>query len=173
MFIWGLRKKKRVKTDRKWAECTECTAQGQPRRPGHEPPARPAPACRAPSALPPACACAQLPRTPKRPLRSSAAAACLRLPARPRTPACSPRPAPTHACRACLRAPSAPAQRAPYACPAPSLLLKWAVAHFRFCTQKKFSFFIINDFFFHLFPKIGKISKITKIIFFLDTQINL
>ena len=39
--------KKRVKTDRKWAECTECTAQGQPRRPGRAPSAqampRPAP----------------------------------------------------------------------------------------------------------------------------------
>ena len=44
--------KKRVKTDRKWAECTECTAQGQPKRPGSARRARPALACHAPSALP-------------------------------------------------------------------------------------------------------------------------
>ena len=74
--------KKRVKTDRKWVECTECTAQGQPARPApllrtpRAPlPAVPAPAARAPSTLParrapllhaqrPACALRALPARP-------------------------------------------------------------------------------------------------------------
>ena len=77
--------KKRVKTDRKWAECTEYTAQGQPARPAPRPrscrPASPAP--RAPRAPTPAAA-----RLPRASLPAAPA------PQRPARPACAPaRPA--------------------------------------------------------------------------------
>ena len=106
VYLVTQEKKKRVKTDRKWAECTECTAQSQHRRPGRAPSAQaarlrpllrtpraplPVPrACRSP-ARPPACS-APVRATPARP------ALCL-TPQRPLHG-----PAPQHA-RLCPSAP--------------------------------------------------------------------
>ena len=116
--------KKRVKTDRKWAECTECTARGQPRRPGRAP--TPAAPCRARACRPAACAPARpampLPAPCRAYARSrSARARCCRLRARALLPApAHQRPAPS--CH--LRAPRTPrarpthAPRAPHARPA-------------------------------------------------------
>ena len=144
--------KKRVKTDRKWAECTECTAQGQPKRPGRAWPraqrlclassARP---CRAPRA--PCCACPARPAAHAPRARAPAARApAARAPAALRScrsralPAARPCLAPharqpsaprTPAQRpcACLRTPSAPLRcpRTPRARPAPSQRLHSAL----------------------------------------------
>ena len=113
--------KKRVKTDRKWVECTECTAQGQPRCPGHARPARPAPACRAPSALP----SAQRPAARPAPCHPPAPEPSCRSPARARQRPCACRPArpstlalratPAHACL-----PRAPGTPSTHARPAPA-----------------------------------------------------
>ena len=96
---------KRVKTDRKLAECTECTAQGQPRRPGCAPAAQPA----LPRVL-----CARprlLPRPAERAARACLPRACISCRA-PRAPAARPlaqrllRPAATCAPHACYPATS-------------------------------------------------------------------
>ena len=150
--------KYQVEPGQKQAECTECTAQGQPARPGREPSAHPAlpralrarprlslrPVARAPRAYPSsacrarhACLC---PRACQRP--RSCRPPATRAPA----PTCALSRAPTHAqpsapAPAC--APSTPACARP-ARPTPSLalslLLKWAVAHQTFCTYFFFFF---------------------------------
>ena len=167
--------KKRVKTDRKWAECT---AQGQPKRPGR---ARPAPACRAPSALPRACACAQLQLArararPPAPVRLPPCAPQHASPARPSTP-CAPRPL-TPAYRApgtpSTHARLAPAARSPPSHARPALASA-QLHNTTYCSmisnllhQIFFFFFIIHDkyFFFPYFQQYEKSLKITKIIFF-------
>ena len=120
------KKKKRVKTDRKWAECTECTAQGKLARPGRAPAARlPRPCCARPTRLPPSRPAAR-PRTLAQPTASPAAARqgapaprarALQRPARPRPCRPAPMPPARHA-----RAPQAcqPAERAQHARPARS-----------------------------------------------------
>ena len=153
-------KKKRVKTDRKWAECT---AQGQPRpraqRLGRAPAA---PLLRTPRALAARAPCrAPAPvRAPtharpsycRAPARSSAPPAHARAAQRPcRLRALRATPArPKHA--RLPRAPCTPSTHAPRAQPAPSQLTAnhntiYAVAMSKFSAQIFFySFFIINDF---------------------------
>ena len=102
--------KKRVKTDRKWAECTECTAQGQPARPAPRPLSCRAPAAHAPRA-PRVAACSPraLPRARAYRLRAQHLACAPSAPPK--------RPAPR------LRAPFAPC--APSQRPAPSPLSQY------------------------------------------------
>ena len=104
--------------------------------------------------------------SPERPCRTPLRvrlSACLRTPRHVAAPA-PHRPARAHA-------PSLRAQPACRARPAPSLLLKWAVAHFRFCTPFFFPIYfqllentkkIIHLFFFH-FPRYS--NKFIKIYF--------
>ena len=165
-------KKKRVKTDRKWAECT---AQGQPRRLGRARPARPAPACRAssalpraqrpaarpapcrpPSALPPACACAQL-------LLACAGA-------RPPAPVHLPSCAPQHALRATpphTRLPRAPGM--PSACQRPPAHAQRpassSMGNSPFQGLHQIFFFSFFPYYhYYYFPVISSSWKITKII---------
>ena len=178
-------------TESKQAECTKCTAHWPsctPRpRPGR--PAGRAPhACRAPRAYLPRARAARLQRVPacRAPLqRAFPASACRPRPAHPLSlRAQCPRAPRPRAPRP--RAPSSlsPSSRAHVVCvvpacraprlrtvslcrapnPAPSLLLKWAVAHFRFCTI----------FFFHFFQPLENTKNI--FIYFLSfssTPINL
>ena len=108
--------KYQVKTDRKWAECTECKAPSQPVRPGCAPSAQPRPgrvpcaprvpaACPRPASLPlaraPRSPAARLPARCCR-LRAPRASACCRAPAC----ACPPRACPcAHAHLLALRTP--------------------------------------------------------------------
>ena len=148
-------KKKRVKTDRKWAECTEYTAQGQATRPAPRPRAcRPAsPAPRAPRAPTPAAARlprARLPAAPAPVPPTAARPSALRV------------PAPRACARASVRLPPARSARLAQR-PSSSLM---GSSPFQGLQQNFFFFFIKIKKFFHLFPEIGKVNKITKIIFF-------
>ena len=168
--------KYRVKPGKKQAECTECTAQGQAARPA---PSQPCPArsararaCRARPARLPSVRLPCAPRPPVRPAMSARlprAPYCLRAPA-----ACAPQrpPAPSPARPRtpawALRARLAPARPASYPSQRPAQLPSLAIylgssPKFNFSVQ---NFFIIINFFFHLSPEIGKITKITIINFF-------